>query len=116
MSPATPDTRVLSGTLQTWSGDEEPTDTVLDRVSFVFEESWEPGLLVEEIFVATVGDLRVRYSEWYGGMPGSRLLGGCSVKVEGFEHAALVHWGVHESGEGDLQPRPKLVDRGSLEI
>src|SRR5690606_40589593 len=100
--------RVLSGTLRFWSDDEDPTDdrlteVQLDRVEFVYFDTWEPSLIVEEWYVAEVAGYRVRYGEYDG------MYRGLTLKVEGAEHAQLMGWGEHTAAGGWIE-RPDFVD------
>ena len=99
---------VLSGTLRYWTDERDVHERALDRVVFEFEETWEPSLIVEEIYVAELDGLRVRLSEFAGGM-GELSMSGRAIKVEGFRHAALVDWVIHAGG-GAL-PQADMIDR-----
>ncbi len=99
----------LSGTLRFWSSGQNPTEVRLERVDFVFERTYEPSMIVEEIFVAEVAGRRVRYGEIRG------LATGMSIKVEGAEHAELVDWVCHgvrlPDGVETHVPQPGFVDQ-----
>ncbi|MCA9526323.1 MAG: hypothetical protein KC549_08500 [Myxococcales bacterium] len=99
---------MLSGTLRFWSGDDAPTVVRLDRVEFAWQDTWEPSLIVEEIYLATVGGRRVRYAEFEG------IGRGLGIRVEGAEHAELVDW-VKHVGDATV-PGPPFVDSIVLEL
>ena len=102
----------LSGTLRFWSEGEPPMEVALDRVEFVFEDTYEPSLIVEEIHVAQVAGRQV----WYGEIRG--FASGLTIKVEGAEHAELLDWVFHtvrlRSSPADqvetTTPGPSFVD------
>ncbi len=104
------DTFALSGTLRFWNDDDAPPrELELDRVIFTYETTYEPSLIVEEVYLAWVGSRAVRYSEYDGGM-GTRSWSGRAIKVEGFRHAALVNWRIHRGERDDGAPQRELVD------
>ena len=102
--------RVISGTLRFWNDGASVEECRLDRVTFAFEGTWEPSLVVEHNYVAQVMEWVVRYSEIDG------LMSGVAIAVEGAAHAELSDWGLHQrSANGDLVWRPgtSFVDRGN---
>ncbi len=100
----------LSGTLRFWSGDDEPTEVQLDQLEFVFFDSWEPSLIVEEWYVAQINGRRVRYGEFDG------MARGLTLRVEGAEHASLTKWGRASTAAGEPVPQPDFTDTHTLEV
>ena len=75
---------ILSGTLRFWNENEPVTSRSLNRVDFVFYDTWEPSLIVEYSYIAEVSGQRVTYMEVQG------YTNGLAIKVDGAEHAELV--------------------------
>lgn len=100
----------LSGTLRFWSGDARPTEVHLDRVEFAYHDTWEPSLIVEEIYVAEVAGRRVRFGEYDG------VARGLSLRVADAEHAELVDWVRHRADSDATTPGPDFVDSHVFEM
>ncbi len=96
--------RILSGTLRFWNDGEQPSEVTLDRLTFAFMETYEPSMIVEDIFLAFVDGHRVHYGEFEG------VADGMTIKVKGAQHAALKDWGVHATPTRELSPRPDFMD------
>ncbi|MCA9563726.1 MAG: hypothetical protein KC561_09570 [Myxococcales bacterium] len=98
---------VLSGTLRYWNEGGETTEVRLDRVEFAFVDTYEPSLIVEEVYRAKVGELSLRFGEFDG------FAKGYTIAVAGIEHASLSDWTDHTYPSS---PRPDFTDTLTLSV